>query len=225
MKFNSSLLSALIASLALSSVHCLAADERDKPIVPTARVDLFNGKDLTGWTFCMRTNANPSNTWSFGDGFIKCTGTPNGYIRTEQSYRDYKLTTEWRFTKIGPKKDNGGILVHMQLPDKVWPPCVQCQGKHGDVGDLFLMAGAESKEHKGMDANTPLRKHGEDAEKPVGEWNTCEVICSGNSVKAYVNGRLMNETTECTISSGKIGFQSEGAAFEVRSVYIEPLKP
>lgn len=225
MKFSRHLLSALIISLALCSSHCFAADDNGKAIVPTARIDLFNGKDLTGWTFCMRTNANPSNTWSFGDGFIKCTGKPIGYIRTEQSYRDYKLTTEWRFTKIVPKTgDNGGILVHMQLPDKVWPPCIQVQGRHGDVGDLFLMAGAESKEHQGMNANTALRKKGEDAEKPVGEWNTCEVICSGNSVKAYVNGRLMNETTECTISSGKIGFQSEGAAFEVRKVFVEPLK-
>jgi len=225
MKFSSPLLSILISSLALCSSRCFAADEDGKAIVPTARIELFNGKDLTGWTFCMRTNANPTNTWSAADGLIKCTGKPTGYIRTEQSYRDYKLTTEWRFTKIGPKADNGGILVHMQLPDKVWPPCIQCQGKHTDVGDLFLMAGAESKEHLGRDANTPLVKQGEDAEKPVGEWNTCELICRGNSVKVYVNGRLMNQTTECTISSGKIGFQSEGASFEVRKVYIEPLKP
>jgi hypothetical protein len=223
MKFSRRLLP-VISALIFVPVHCFAADESGKAIVPAAHIDLFNGKDLTGWSFCMRNNANPSNTWSAADGLIKCTGKPNGYIRTEQSYRDYKLTTEWRFVKIGPKADNGGILVHMQLPDKVWPPCIQCQGKHGNVGDLFLMAGAESKEHLGKDANTPLPKQGDYAEKPVGEWNTCVLICSGNSVKVYVNGRLMNETTECTISSGKIGFQSESAPFEVRKVYIEPLK-
>lgn len=223
MKCSRCFLTVLVASLVFVSIDFLGADENGKAIVPTARIDLFNGKDLSGWTFCMRNNANPSNTWSFGDGLIKCTGKPNGYIRTEQDYRDYKLTTEWRFVKVAPKADNGGILVHMQLPDKVWPPCIQCQGKHGNVGDLFLMAGAESKEHRGMDANTPLPKQGEDAEKSVGEWNTCVLTCSGNSVKVYVNGRQMNQTTECTISSGKIGFQSEGAPFEVRKVYIEPL--
>ena len=223
MKFSRRLLP-FLTSFVLGSASCFAADESGKAIAPTTRIELFNGKDLTGWTFCMRNNANPSNTWSAADGLIKCIGKPNGYIRTEQSYRDYKLTTEWRFVKIGPKADNGGVLVHMQLPDKVWPPCIQCQGKHGNVGDLFLMAGAESKEHLGKDANTPLPKQGEDAEKPVGEWNTCVLICKDNSVKAYVNGRLMNETTGCTISSGKIGFQSEGAPFEVRKVYIEPLQ-
>jgi hypothetical protein len=224
MKFRSQLVLMLIASLTIASTFSFAADESAKAIVPTTRIDLFNGKDLTGWTFCMKNNADSTNTWSAGDGLMKCTGKPNGYIRTEQDYKDYKLTAQWRFVKIGPKADNGGILVHMQLPDKVWPPCIQCQGKHSNVGDLFLMAGAESKEHRGMDANTPLPKKGEDAEKAVGEWNTCELICSGNSVKVYVNGRLMNETTDCTISSGKIGFQSEGAPWEARKVFIEPLK-
>ena len=126
--------------------------------------------------------------------------------------------------KVAPKADNTGVLVHIQSPDKVWPECVQVQGKHDHQGDLFLMAGAESKEHQGMDANTPLPKHGPSAEKPVGEWNTCEVVCSGNDVKAYVNGKFMNETTRCTISSGFIGIQSEGGDIEIRRIYLEPLK-
>ena len=61
-------------------------------------------------------------------------------------------------------------------------------------------------------------------EKPVGEWNICEMVCAGNSVKACINGRLMNEATECNISSGKIGFQSEGGEFEIRKVFLEPVK-
>ncbi|HWD92817.1 MAG TPA: DUF1080 domain-containing protein [Verrucomicrobiae bacterium] len=224
MKFPRRLLLILFVSLMLISLRSLAADETNPAIVPTRRIELFNGKDLTGWKFFMRGNANPTNTWSAADGLIKCTGQPTGYLRTEKDYRNYELTAEWRFVKIGPKADNGGILVHMRLPDKIWPLCIQCQGKHDAVGDLFLMSGAESKEHRGMDANTPLVKHGESAEKSVGDWNICKLICSGNSVKVYVNGRLMNETTECTVTSGKIGFQAEGAAFEVRRVYIEPVK-
>jgi hypothetical protein len=224
MKFPYRFLPILLTSLALIAIRSFAADETNQPIVPTSRIDLFNGKDLTGWTFFMRNNANPTDTWSAADGLIKCTGKPTGYMRTEKDYRDYKLTAEWRFGNIGPQADNGGILVHMQSPDKLWPACIQCQGEHDAVGDLFLMGGAESKEHRSMDASTPLVKHGESAEKPVGEWNTCELICSGNSVKVYVNGKLMNETTESTVTFGKIGFQCEGAPFEVRKVFIEPLK-
>src|ERR1700712_771356 len=69
-------------------------------LVPGSRIDLFNGKDFAGWTFFMRNNANPTDTWSVADGLIKCTGKPTSYLRTTQDYRDYKLTTEWRFVKI-----------------------------------------------------------------------------------------------------------------------------
>ena len=34
----------------------------------------------------------------------------------------------------------------------------------------------------------------------------------------------MNEITECTISSGFIGIQSEGGEIEIRKVSLDPLK-
>jgi hypothetical protein len=134
------------------------------------------------------------------------------------------LTVEWRFVKVAPKADNTGVLVHIQSPDKVWPMCIQNQGKSGRQGDLFLMAGAECKEHKGLDANTPVPMRGPSAEKPVGEWNTNVTVCAGNDVKASVNGKFMNEITECTISSGFIGIQSEGGDIEIRKIALEPLE-
>jgi hypothetical protein len=33
------------------------------PITPSGHIELFNGKDFTGWTFCLRTNAEPSKTY------------------------------------------------------------------------------------------------------------------------------------------------------------------
>lgn len=193
-------------------------------MVPTHPVELFNGHDFSGFTFCMKSNSAPVLTWSVTNGVIHCTGKPAGYIRTKKSFHDYKLTVEWRFLKMAPKADNTGVLVHIQNSDKVWPQCVQVQGKHDRQGDLFLMAGAEAKEHKGMDVNTAVPMHGLSAEKPIGEWNISETICSGNTVTAYINGRLMNEITECTISSGYIGIQSEGGDIEIRKMTLDPLK-
>jgi hypothetical protein len=193
-------------------------------ITPTNHIDLFNGKDFTGWTFCLKSNADPALAWTVTNGVIHCTGKPTGYLRTKQDYRDYVLTVEWRFVKVVPKADNTGVLLHMQLPDEVWPPCIQAQGKSSNQGDWILMAGAECKEHKGMDASAPVPKQGPSNEKPVGEWNLYEMVCAGNDVKAYVNGKFMNEATECTVTSGAIGFQSEGGEFEVRKVFLEPLK-
>ena len=203
---------------------CLG-EERAKPIVPAARADLFNGKDFTGWTFCMRKDADPAQTWEVTNGVIHCTGKAIGYLRSQQSYRDYRITVEWRFRKVTPKADNTGVLVHMQPPDKVWPMCVQNQGKSGRQGDLFVMAGAECKEHQGMDANTPVKMRGPSNEKPVGEWDTNVTVCAANDVKAIINGKDMNEITECTVSSGFVGIQSEGADFEIRRIYLDPLKP
>jgi hypothetical protein len=202
------------------------AEETGKPVFPTGHLELFNGKDFTGWTFCMRSNADPALAWTVTNGVIRCAGKPSGYLRTTQSYSNYALTVEWRFVKVAPKADNTGILVHMQAPDKVWPPCIQVQGKHDNQGDLIYMSGAESREHKdkGLDANTPVPKNGPSNEKPVGEWDTVKTVCAGNNVKAYVNGKLMNEGTECTVTSGFIGFQSEGGEFEIRKVFLEPLK-
>jgi hypothetical protein len=187
-------------------------------------VALFNGRDFSGLTFCMKDNADPLQTWSVTNGVIHCTGRPIGYIRTTQSYSNYFLTVEWRFLKVAPKADNTGILVHMQLPDKVWPQCVQVQGKHDRLGDLFLMEGAEAKEHRGMDKNTPVPFRGPSQENPVGQWNKAETVCLDNRVESYINGKFVNEVTECTLNSGFIGIQSEGGDIEIRTIYFSPLK-
>ena len=47
---------------------------------------------------------------------------------------------------------------------------------------------------------------------------------SQSKVQAIINGKLLNEITECTISSGFIGIQSEGGDIEIRSVDYLPLK-
>ena len=213
----------LIASLCLA-VTVAGSCAAQNVITPTDHIELFNGTNFVGFTFCMRNDADPMQTWSVTNGMIHCNGSAIGYLRTLQSYSNYVVTVEWRFVKVTPKANNTGVLVHMQLPDKVWPMCIQNQGKSGRQGDLFLMAGAESKEHKGMDANTELPMRFPTNEHPVGEWDTNVTVCAGNDVKAIINGKLMNETTESTVLSGFVGIQSEGADFEIRKIYLEPLK-
>ena len=225
--YNCELLLAWFCAVLMAAGCCAAQDNiPEYPPVHSRElsVPLFNGKDFTGFTFCMKDNTDPLQTWSVTNGVIHCTGKPTGYLRTTQSYSNYFLTVEWRFVKIAPKADNTGVLVHMQLPDKVWPKCVQVQGKHTRQGDLYLMAGAESKEHQGKDANTPIPLRGESVEKPVGEWNTAETVCLHHHVESFINGKFVNETTDCTINDGFIGIQSEGGDIEIRAMYYSPLK-
>src|SRR6185369_10407364 len=99
---------------------------------PVKHIELFNGTNLDDWTFYMRTNADPALTWSITNGLIVCNGRPNGYMRTEKKFSDFKFTVEWRFTKAG----NTGVCVFMQDRDAntptnlIWGNSIECQGMH-----------------------------------------------------------------------------------------------
>ena len=215
------LLFCLAAAFAKSGTAQISTNAGD---LYSHRTELFNGTNFEGWTFCMKTNADPAQTWSVTNGVIHCTGTPVGYMHSLQSYSNYVLTVEWRFVKIAPKADNAGIMVHIQPPDEVWPRCVQSDGLHNKQGDLYLMAGADCNEHLGQNKNRPVPMRGPSNENPPGEWNSCEMVCAGDDIKNSVNGRLMNEITGCTVTAGFVGFQCEGAEIEIRKISLEPLK-
>jgi hypothetical protein len=61
------------------------------------------------------------------------------------------------------------------------------------------------------------------SEKAVGEWNTMEVVCRGNTIEVYVNGVLQNKGTNVSVSRGSICLQSEGKDIEFRNVTLNPL--
>lgn len=193
-----------------------------------AEVELFNGKDFTGWTFYMRTNADPMKTWSIRDGVIHCTGSPTGYMRTEKKYQDFKVTAEWRFPTNMVKPVNTGVLVFMQDrdpnagPKDIWPHCVECQGMHNHMGDFWLHGGLTASETPNM-GKTGIKMLQPSNESPVGEWTTFQCICRSNTVEIIVNGKSMNKLTGVDVSSGYVGIQSEGGAFELRRVALEPL--
>ncbi len=213
------ILSTLFTALAASSVP---AADLPGPITPTERMDLFNGKDFSGWTFCLRSNAPPAETFAVSNGLMHCTGQPFGYVRTDKSFRDYKLTVEWRFVKVAPRADNSGVFVHVQPPDQVWPHCIENQGQYQHQGDFIFMGGAMFKGTNGLRQGM-IRMQGQPNEKPAGEWNIYEVICRGDTVRNYVNGKLMNQVEGGNSSSGAIAMQSEGGEWELRKIYVEPL--
>ena len=61
-------------------------------------------------------------------------------------------------------------------------------------------------------------------EKRHGEWNLLELVAQGDHVKQFDNGKLANEGSEASPSSGKILFQSEGAEVFFRKIKLYPLK-
>lgn len=207
----------LSAAILLSASAILAWSADDAAITPPAAIELFNGKDLTGWV-SFPAKAVADGIWTIQDGAIRCVGRPSGYLRTGKTYRDYRVTVEWKFLKPG----NTGVCVHMNAPEKVWPNCVECQGMHKHQGDFWFQGGATCNEPRTM-GKTGIPMKAKDAEKPVGEWNTYQVVCQGDTVTIIVNGQEMNKATACSVTSGWIGLQSEGAEILVRKVLLEPL--
>jgi Domain of Unknown Function (DUF1080) len=191
---------------------------------PAGAIELFNGQNFDGWTFCMRGNTDPMRTWSVSDGVMRCTGQPYGYARTKTSYHDYRLTCIWRFVKVAPHADNSGIFIHTQLPDVVWPECIECQGRYQHQGDLMLHAGVGADGYPAQTKTINVPQMGSQNENPAGEWNTNQIVCQGNTLGLSVNGKVMNYITGCNLSSGYIGIQSEGGDIEIRKLTLEPLE-
>lgn len=55
------------------------------------------------------------------------------------------------------------------------------------------------------------------------EWTQMEVVCADRSISVYVNGILVNQTSEASRDSGRITLQCEGAEMFVRKWELHPL--
>jgi hypothetical protein len=185
------------------------------------KVQVFNGNDLSNWEFYLKDNTiNPAGVFTVLDGVIHITGNPFGYMRTKDTYSDYRLHVEWRWPV---EATNSGVFIHAQKPDAIWIKTFECQLAAGNAGDLICMNGADMIEHKDK-STIVIKKMSPSSEKTVGEWNTMEVICKENTIEVYVNGTLQNKGTGLTASSGHICLQSEGKDIEFRNVFLTKLK-
>jgi hypothetical protein len=204
----------VLALLALATTPAPAAEPRE----------LFDGHDFAGWEF----TTNPATAIDTvctvrGDGVIAAAGAPVGYIATTASYANYRLHVEWRWP--GKPGRNGGVLVHISSgpKDRAWPLSFQVQTKDQFAGDLLPMAGATFAEPltSAPGAATPIKAHtAPGSEKPVGEWNTADITCRSDTIEVTINGVVQNRVTGCSLHEGKIGFQFEGAAFELRHITL-----
>lgn len=199
---------------------------------PVASRDLLAGKSLSAWEL-VTLPANPgelSTACTFNaDGSLAVAGKPVSYLASKASFENFKLHAEWRWPANAAKNSNGGVLLNFTggpTNGTAWPACFQMQLKLGRAGDMLPMNGATFAEKLSTppDAKTPqLDRKGEGNEKPLGEWNSCDIICRGDTIEVTVNGVQQNKITKCVPAAGKIGFQLEGTPFELRNVRVTPL--
>lgn len=198
----------MLALVSLSSV-CQA----QKP------VELFNGKNLKNWIpYLQSASQDVRQEFRAEDGVIRLSGQ-FGYIRTNKEYENYKLTAEWRWPDT---VSNSGIFLHLQPEFKIWPENFECQLRAGDAGDIYNSGGATCDQYKGEDQPI-VAKQNPSNEKPQGEWNQAEIICTGDTITVYINGLLQNQITGLSQTKGFIGLQSEGEPVEFRNVVLTPI--
>jgi hypothetical protein len=210
----------------------LTACNSTRPSSFTRSVELFNGKDLSGWTHVLAVPNVPRETvWSVRDGILVCKGAPLGVLQTERAFTNFRLVVEYRWAP-GLKPGNNGILTRINGPARPVPRCAEVQLQHGNAGDVLGLQGMlvasgqpryfEVTNHAVAGDIRGVKKTA-DATRPTGEWNRVEVLAKGDAYTVWMNGTEVNAATGVEVRSGQIGLQSEGGEIHFRRVILTPL--
>lgn len=179
-------------------------------------IELFNGKDLTGWRL---TDPGAINGWLARNGLLVNTakqeeGRPHknfGNLRTDREFEDFTLKLEFRVEKGG----NSGVylrgIYEVQVADSYGQP----PNSHG-VSGLYSRI-------------TPTVN----ASKPPGEWQTMEMTLVDRHVTVILNGQKVIDNQPalgCTGGAlwsdvskpGPIYLQGDHTAVEYRNLVLQP---
>lgn len=200
------------------------------------RIALFNQKDLKGWYAFGEEKGKQTNAadlFSVENNMIRMYGPKAGYLMSEQSFRNFELTVEYRwntdtnFAKKNNSKNSGVMyLVPSETPDVLWPKGIQFQIKEGATGDFVFLQEVTLNINgtKTTPGKSVVSKRFADAEKAIGEWNTLVVISKNGKITQKLNGKLVNEGIESSVTEGRILLQYEGFPIDFRKVNIKKHK-
>ncbi len=200
---------------------CIATDARAGDSKKPHAVELFNGKDLSGWV-----NVNgDANTWRVQDGVLICSGEPRCFLRTDKMYGNYSLEVQWRHVAEG---GNSGLFVHTDALPQVgapYPRAIEAQLLDGDHGSLFGIREASlipltDPDKKGATARArPLEQRC----RPAGEWNQYVLTSRDGVLELSVNGKAVTKAWRASQRRGYIGLQAEHSEVHFRTIRLTPL--
>lgn len=179
-------------------------------------IQLFNGKDLTGWKLI----GGRENGWSVKDGIltndpVQTPGQPHkayGNLRTEREFEDFNLTLEVNV----PPGGNSGIYLRGIYE-------VQVADTFGRKPDSHNMGAIYSR-------ITPS----EAAEKKAGEWQTFDITLVDRHVTVILNGKKIIDNQPllgCTGGAlwsdqskpGPIYLQGDHTGVSYRNIVLKPV--
>ncbi len=166
-------------------------------------IELFNGKDLTGWK-----QLNGEAKYEVVDGTIVGTtvaNTPNSFLCTEKNYSDFVFEVElfvaenmnsgiqFRSESNADYKDGRvhGYQCEVDPSERAWSAGIYDEARRGWLYPLDL----------NPEARTAL-KHG--------EWNKYRIECIGNSIRTWLNGVAVAHVIDDMTPEGFIALQVHG---------------
>ncbi len=135
-----------VPSNGLASKH--ATSPRGEVIRP------FNGSDLSGFTKWLQDHGHTDSQSEYrvSESAIHLAGRGMGYLATNDSYKDYHLSIEYKW---GRRTDgsayvrNSGILLHATGPHGnargIWMASIECQLAQGCEGDIIVIRGKDDR--------------------------------------------------------------------------------
>jgi hypothetical protein len=201
--------------------------EEDKPSQPAASEPEFfeveEGFTLLGLGDFEVFHAKPASdkpTWTAEGRTLRCTGKPRGYLYSKRAYRNFTLRLDYRFLPAADLDEskrelcNTGFMTYITGEHKQWPVSLEVQGKHVEMAHIKANGGAAMLEVQDDEAARAM------ARKPVGEWNSIEIVARDGALTSFLNGAKICESKPGELSEGPIGIQSEDFEFEVRNLRI-----
>lgn len=167
-------------------------------------VNLFNGKDLTGWTNHGREK------WYVEGGELICESGPYkeyGYLGTDRKFKDFDLSLEFKQEANG----NSGVFIRSSIEGvkiKGWQAEVAPKGQH--TGGIYESYGRGWLIQPIPSLEEMLKEN---------EWNTLRIRCVGDEVTTYLNGIQMITLKDEAIgqAEGMIALQiHDGGGIKVR---------
>lgn len=188
---------------------------------------LFDGQTLNGWKLV----DGKAGGYGVTNGVIYCARGGGGNLLTEKEYANFVLRFEFKLEEgsnngLGIRAPLDGDAAYNGMELQILDEGAAAAGKWGKLRD---------EQYHGSIYDVIAAKRG--ALKPVGEWNTEEVIADGRQIKVIVNGQTivdadLNSVTDpaklmkhpgLLRTSGHIGFLGHNDYVEFRNIRVKEL--
>lgn len=198
----------------------------------TGFVSMFNGKDFSGWSFVIGPSCrlapagcgknDPTGAFHVRDGKLILTGKKQGYAYTDKKYLNFTWRWEYRYVPPPDWTDDDGVVYDgrggyfLFVNDhRVWPKAIQ-------INQYFAR---EILQPEDMDTHPKFTRMPEaelKSRRPLGAWNSIEIVSKNGQIHSYHNGILVSVVHEHEFKDGgHLAIQAEGAEMEFRNLRIK----